>query len=757
MIEFIKTKKNYIIVLAVLFVFISLSDTTYSLFLKSNVTDEFNYNTGLLDLKFTEDKKMILENAFPTIDSDGAKQIPYKLTVKNTGTLPYLFDLKMISEGEGEHIDYKYIKVKVNNNRSQTLSENDNVIMPNIFLYPNEELTLNIKIWLDYNTPNKELGKSFSAKIVSIGSATYKTIDNSGANHPVLNDDMFPVYYNEEDKLWHIADNSNRDINHGWYNYSDKKWANSVTLKNSQKHIYDITRNNDLEVQDIKTNNGNIIIDNKYLDIGLSNYNYDTISNIFRIKFDDVSNDKIYIISNGNISYYYDNNTHTFIFKDGNNTVISDTFLIEKNKWYIIGYTFDGNILSFYINGNKIGSSKITGKISKGSSFKLGTDNSFNEISKITVGDLLIYYRVLKENEINSNYKMSINILEDGLISGYNNFSTMTLKEYYSSLPSGSKVIAKDINAFYVWIPRYKYKVWNVTGENDIDSYDAYNKGIDITFETGTNSSGTITCNENECFGDTLALTKITKDDNNKYYTHPAFSNTTKELLGFWVSKYEVSTNTNTCNDKITTGCSSKELPIESKNGNSAWRNNYLSNYYQATLKLNDERDYHIIKNIEWGAISYLSHSKYGVCDNNSCKEIEFNKSYISGSNPNDSTTLNIYGVYDMAGSAIEYTMGNYADNNNDINLNNTLFKDTPISNEDYDLYTKDSFILGDATKELLRENGIWYGNTMNGVNEVNNWIIRGGNASNNYKGIYAYGATNDITSEYISTRIVSR
>ena len=114
MIDFIKTKRTYIIALAVLFLFVTLSDTTYSLFLKSDSTDEFNYNTGILDLKFVEDEQITLQEAFPMNDSDGTKLTPYTLTIKNTGSLIYLFDLNMVNTNENNSIDTKYIKVKVN-------------------------------------------------------------------------------------------------------------------------------------------------------------------------------------------------------------------------------------------------------------------------------------------------------------------------------------------------------------------------------------------------------------------------------------------------------------------------------------------------------------------------------------------------------------------------------------------------------------------------------------------------------------------
>ena len=742
MMDFIKTKKNYIIALAVLFVFVSLSETTYSLFLKSDTTDEFNYNTGILDLQFTEDNQIVLDNTLPISDTEGEKQKPYNLTIKNTGDIPYLFDLKMISDGKNTSIDYKYIKVKVNDYLPHTLYSTNNVIASKLLIYPKEEMTFKIKIWLDKDTPNNELGKSFNAKIVTSGSSAYKTIDASGANHPNLNDEMIPIYYDTSAKTWRLADHSNTDTNNTWYNYANKEWANSATVKNSTKYIYDITRNNDLAIDNVTVNNGNIIIDNNYLDIKLNNYNYDTISTVVRIKFDDLKNNN-YIISNGNISYYYDNENKKFIVKNGNNTVISNEVNIEKNTWYIIGYTYDGSNVKFYLDGNNVGSSNLTGKISSGDSFKLGTNNLASETSKITIGDLLIYYSILKDNEFSNNYKTSMNIITDGLVTGYTEFSPMTLKEYYMSSQAGTTIRSNDINAYYVWIPRYKYMVWNVLGEENTDSYDAYHKGIKIEFEKGTTTSGIISCKNNECFGDNLGITKISSDDNGKYYTHPAFTTNTKELTGFWVSKYEIS--------KDESGV------IESIPNNTAWTNDYLSNYYQQVLKMSDTENYRVIKNTEWGAIAYLSHSNYGLCQNDKCSEIGANQTYTSGVNESDTTTGNIYGVYDLAGSAIEYTMSNYADSNNDLNLNNALFKDVAISNDDYNLYTKDSFILGDATKEISITGGIWYNNTNNNINDVNNWIIRGGNTTESYKGIFAYSATNDITSEYITTRIVSR
>ena len=512
---------------------------------------------------------------------------------------------------------------------------------------------------------------------------------------------MIPVNYTSDS--WYIADSANMNEKYLWYDYDNKVWANAITLKDSDKAIYDLTRKNDLKLTNVKYNSGNVVIDEESLDIGLANYNDNAISNIFRIKFDDVKKDKIYITSNSKISYYYDNKNKQFVFKNGSKTVTSSKYEISKNKWYILGYTYDLNKVTFYIDGNNIGSSNIDGNIITPETFKIGPDETFKEISK--------------------NYKTSVEIIYDGLITGYDEFVPMTLKEYYQSRKAGFKIKLEDVKAFYVWIPRFKYRVWNVTGENNVDSYNALKKGLEIVFENTNQSSGAIFCENNKCFSNIDKTIEVTKTDNDKFYTHPAFTNVDEEVTGFWVSKYEVSTN--------------EENVIESTVKKEVWRNNYLSNYYENVKKINTDINYHVIKNTEWGAIAYLTYSKYGLCDENGCKRIEPNTTYISGNNEKDSTTNNKYGVFDMAGSAKEYTMSNISTDNN-LNLNNSHFQNIPIGSDDYDLYHKDTFILGDATKEVKES-------TTSGFN----WIIRGG------KDIFDYDTSNDVKDETISTRMI--
>lgn len=744
--EFVQTKRHYIMALAIMFVVVSLSGTTYSLFLKADTTENFTYTTGTLDLEFTESEQIYIQNALPVIDSDGMKSEPYTLTIKNKGTLPYQFDLKMLSSTEDNLIDMKYIKYQVNDKNPTTLYQTNNIIASNVLLFPEEEISFKVKVWLDISTPNGELGKTFMAKLVTTGQSVYKTLDTSGANRPDLNEGMIPVYYDDNEDIWKKADESNMIDSFEWYNYDNSKWANVVTINNSFKQIYDITGNNHLSLDKTRTNNGNYVTDETYLDLNLSKYSYNNISSIFRIKFNDLK-DNIYIMSNENVSYYYDITNKRFVYQIGNTIVNSETYDIERGKWYILGFTYDKKKVKFYIDGNNISTNNMSDNIYSNSSFKIGTDTTTKKISNMEIGDIYIYNSILTNEEIKNNYKTNINVIYNNLLRGYNDFVPRTLYEYYTSSDLGTIINNKDISSYYVWIPRFKYKLWNVTGTAGIDSYDAYNKGIEIAFEKDNETSGVISCENNICYSDILKITKVTNNDNGKYYTHPAFKMLDKEVTGLWVSKYEISTNDPNCNSNNLSGCISSKLTIESKIGNNVWRNNYISNFYQNIKSIGN--NYHMMKNTEWGAITYLTHSKYGLCKDNTCKNIGTNNTYISGNNIDDSTTKNMYGIFDLSGSASEYVMANYS------NTFNNNFQNITISNSDYDIYQENTFILGDATKEISLNEGIWHNNYNSFINETNNWLIRGGIGTTSYNGIFYYNATTNTPSEYITTRIV--
>ena len=257
----------------------------------------------------------------------------------------------------------------------------------------------------------------------------------------------------------------------------------------------------------------------------------------------------------------------------------------------------------------------------------------------------------------------------------------------------------EDILTMQVWIPRYKYKVWNYNADGTVTSQP---QEIEVVFESSTSSTGEIACTDNiqgDSGDGTSEICKLKSTNSNctdstcsnKYYTHPAFTFGEEELTGFWIGKFEISAPENsTCyTSASTTNCNKTGINPLVKPDVISYRYTQVGTFETNIMAMNDEgnqygfnitTDTHMIKNMEWGAVAYLSHSKYGTCINGICQEIGINNnssyttgcgaeaggsssstcnSYNTESGMLASTTGNIYGVYDMSGGAYEYTIGN--------------------------------------------------------------------------------------------------
>ena len=274
---------------------------------------------------------------------------------------------------------------------------------------------------------------------------------------------------------------------------------------------------------------------------------------------------------------------------------------------------------------------------------------------------------------------------------------------------AGDEVTEEDVALWYVWLPRYKYKKFSKTPKE---------QEISVTFEKGTSTTGT---------GENV--------------THPAFTFGNTELTGFWVGKFEISTTDSACNSSATSANCDKVLTMTIKPNVSSWRYATISNHFTSiqnatgTYGINNA-DSHMIKNIEWGAVAYLKQSKYGLGTTDIA--VNTNSNFYTGGGTSDayktnvaqSTTGNIYGVYDMSGGAVESVMGNY----NDI-ISMAGFSSMPAAKY-YDKYTSSTGKTGDATTETSG----WYGDSTGFLDSSFTWYGRGGdNASDTYAGLFAF------------------
>ena len=392
---------------------------------------------------------------------------------------------------------------------------------------------------------------------------------------------------------------------------------------------------------------------------------------------------------------------------------------------------------------------------------------------------------------------------------------TSSSRSTYLNANPGTEIPMDDILTMQVWVPRYKYKVWNYNSDGTVTSNP---QEIEIVFEEGTNSTGEITCIDNIQGEDgdgtsEICRLKSTNDTctdstcNNKYYTHPAFTFGEEELTGFWIGKFEISSNIEceaSINSGLEEGCNLSNIMPLMKPNITSWRGGQVATYETNIMKMNDSgnqyglsttTDTHMIKNMEWGALAYLSYSKYGTCTDGKCQEIGMNSNsdYIIGCGPQSegdytygeicnsyetklgqsaSTTGNIYGVYDMNGGAYEYVMGNLVSLNENQMLSgydydyNSGYSGIIYRNGTYISYTGEynypeekyyniySFNdestniqkskLGDSIKETFATNDrSWYNDYNNFINFNNMWFLRGGRMANGGgNGIFAANVT---------------
>ena len=314
--------------------------------------------------------------------------------------------------------------------------------------------------------------------------------------------------------------------------------------------------------------------------------------------------------------------------------------------------------------------------------------------------------------------------------------------------------------SYFVWIPRYAYRITYYDSETSTTPTGFYDG-----FGQWKASTGEIRL-ELDTGIETVQYGK------EKYIVHPAFETNLdnggwdRDIKGFWCAKYEaVSKNSELC-----------FIPdVES------WRYQNIGQQY--TTAINATYGYtisnantdeiksfmysHMMKNSEWGAVAYLTQSKYG----RNGKEIDINNSssFITGNGGEStnaryasvttnayntvkgikaSTTGNVYGIYDMSGGALEHvalfnskddrgrfsrngweTVGNIAGIKNTVNSETKLTSaistkyatkydnKTTSSSSNSIIYTVGK--IGDATKEV----NIGGSQSLSNITEYYNWF----------------------------------
>ena len=323
----------------------------------------------------------------------------------------------------------------------------------------------------------------------------------------------------------------------------------------------------------------------------------------------------------------------------------------------------------------------------------------------------------------------------------------------YETEVTGSRwanAMTKD-GSMWVWIPRYAYRITYNDSTNR-------SKGgtIEIAFLKGTTNEFLDSSIQGE------VVTAINADGTTpqgKWVLEPAFTFGTENISGFWFAKFEASNTNGSATDNAS-------LTLQIKPNVTSWRSVTSLNMFTACQNLTSDSKYstyfnsknnvdtHMTKNVEWGAVAYLAHSKYGL----NGKEIEINKNgsyktgigndgsstYNTDVGKNSSTTKNVYGIYDMSGGAYEDVAACYTGYTNKLTANT----DTAYINkyiDVYDSYSSSKF--GDAVFETSSSSSSstsWFSDFSYFVNASYPVFLRGGYYNNGSNaGLFSFNYNN--------------
>ncbi len=333
----------------------------------------------------------------------------------------------------------------------------------------------------------------------------------------------------------------------------------------------------------------------------------------------------------------------------------------------------------------------------------------------------------------------------------------------YETEVTGSKwanATTKD-GSMWVWIPRYAYKI-TYKEENNKSAGGT----IDIAFLKGKTNTFLDSSKTGDVKTSIKDVTYTTNSDGTKsqdqWLLEPAFTFGDEDIEGFWFAKFEAS-NTDEYGDDASTA-NDANLTMQIRPNAKSWRTITLENIFTACLNLTSDAKYktyfnnisnvdtHLTKNVEWGAVAYLAHSKYGL--NGYEIEINTNSSYKTGYGndgsslydtkigANSSTTKNVYGIYDMSGGAWEYVSACYKIENTTILTENTNLN---YINKYIDVYNDYSISkYGDAIFETsFSDSGSnsWFSDYSHFVFEDRPAFERGGSySSGSDAGLFYFG-----------------
>ena len=175
-------KKQVMLILATVVLVGTLAVTTsFAVFeeTKSNATDQ-KMTIGNLDVTYTGGAAISITDINPMTDSTALSKTNniYTFTIKNTGTVPYNFKVKVINNPSytSNLLPHQYIRYSLNNGTASTLGSGQGYYeLTSGVIEAGATNTYNLRLWVadasTYRLPNSALGQEIHLKIFVEGKA----------------------------------------------------------------------------------------------------------------------------------------------------------------------------------------------------------------------------------------------------------------------------------------------------------------------------------------------------------------------------------------------------------------------------------------------------------------------------------------------------------------------------------------------------------------------------------------------------------
>ena len=284
-----KKRKVQLFIIFMIVIALLAGSVTYAL-IELNIIYRGNQENTISSCSFNIDIKennpINLVSTYPMDDNEATKLEPYKFSITpNSQTCSKLqYNITIVSNCDtctktngicndnnlcncngGYQIDPNLIKYEITNKTTGEKTVGVNPYKMGVAGSMTVGTTINfeLRMWIINSATNDDLyikengsykedsnglilTKNFCSKVKITGTDTpylTPTLDESGANAPVLASNMIPVYYDETNSVWKKANTSNLDKTNPWYSYNSSgeykgMWANAVTVKDTNRTKY---------------------------------------------------------------------------------------------------------------------------------------------------------------------------------------------------------------------------------------------------------------------------------------------------------------------------------------------------------------------------------------------------------------------------------------------------------------------------------------------------------------------------------------